>query len=284
MSGCVIQCSSVFPDENGGLAVAPFEFETLGLCGCNLDINKLDDIARLNYLCNELGLDTIEIGASLGVVMEASEAGTIPSPYDLTKFPRYGDGKRAIDMLTAAAAGDEFGELIVNGVVAAGKALGVNRVPAVKGQAMSAYDPRVIKGTGVSYATCPMGADHTAGLTAFMPTDHLDPEKAVAASRTSQIQRAAYDALGLCLFALTATGQRPDLVIDMIRSFYPEEIPDDWLDQIGMKTIQMEIKFNRAAGFSSTDDRLPDYFSTKSIEPSKAVFDVKPEDLDHIWA
>ena len=71
---------------------------------------------------------------------------------------------------------------------------------------MSAYDPRVVKGTGVTYATSPQGADHTAGLTVFAPVDHLDPAGAVALSRTVQVQRAAYDALGLCVFNLGATG------------------------------------------------------------------------------
>jgi aldehyde:ferredoxin oxidoreductase len=84
MAGCVIQCSNVMPDADGGLAVAPMEFETLGLCGSNLGLYSLDAIARINRLCNDLGLDTIEIGAALGVMMEAAESGEAPPGFDPT--------------------------------------------------------------------------------------------------------------------------------------------------------------------------------------------------------
>ena len=133
----------------------------------------------------------------------------MPQGFDLDELPRFGDGGRAAEIVAEIGQGGRLGMLVGQGVVAVGKALGVRRVPAVKGQAMSAYDPRVVKGTGVTYATSPQGADHTAGLTVFAPVNHLDPAGAVALSRTVQVQRAAYDALGLCVFNLGATGPRP---------------------------------------------------------------------------
>ena len=163
MAGCVIQCSNIFPDEAGNLAAAPVEFETIGLCGANIGVDSLDDVARINRLCNDIGLDTIEIGASLGVMMEAAEKGTAQTPYDKADLPKFGDAERAIELVAEIGAGTTLGKLLGNGVVATGKALGVERIPAVKGQAFSAYDPRVVKGTGVTYATSPQGADHTAG-------------------------------------------------------------------------------------------------------------------------
>lgn len=283
MRGCVIQCSNIFPKEDGTLAAAPIEFETLGLCGSNLDIDSLDDIARINYLCNELGLDTIEVGAALGVMMEAAETGCAPAPYDKMDLPGFGNGKRAIEVLEEIPLAGELGKLVANGVVHCGKALGIKRIPAVKGQAMSAYDPRVVKGTGVTFATSPMGADHTAGLTIFLPIDHMDATKAVSASRAMQIQRASYDALGLCSFNLGATGQRPDFALNMLRSTYGVDLPNDWLNQLGLRTIQLEIAFNRAAGFTDEDNRLPEYFTGEKVSPNNVTFDIPAEELDRIW-
>lgn len=288
MAGCVIQCSNVVPAADGGLAVAPLEFETLGLCGSNLGIGSLDAIARLNRLCNDLGLDTIEVGAGLGVMMEAAELSQPRGEASherelLDQLPRFGDGERAAEIVAEVGCGGPLGMLLGRGVVAVGRALGVRRIPAVKGQAMSAYDPRVVKGTGVTYATSPQGADHTAGLTVFAPVDHLDPTTAVALSRTVQIQRAAYDALGLCVFNLGATGPRPDLILAMLNAAYDTELPADWLNALGRRVIDAELAFNRAAGFTAADDRLPAFFAEERLAATGTVFDVADHALDGIW-
>jgi len=285
MAGCVIQCSNVMPDPAGGLAVAPLEFETLGLCGSNLGLGSLDAIARINRLCNDLGLDTIEIGAGLGVMMEAAELARSETGQSrmMDQLPRFGDGDRAAEIVAEIGRGDPLGMLLGRGVVAVGQALGVERIPAVKGQALSAYDPRVVKGTGVTYATSPQGADHTAGLTVFAPVNHLDPASAVALSRTVQIQRAAYDALGLCVFNLGATGPRPDLILAMLNGAHGIELPAGWLNELGRRAIDLELAFNRAAGFTVADDRLPAFFTEERLAATGTVFDVGDEALDGVW-
>jgi aldehyde:ferredoxin oxidoreductase len=283
MTGCVIQCSNVFPDKAGNLAAAPIEFETIGLCGANIGIESLDDVARINRLCNDIGLDTIEIGAALGVMMEAAEKSTAPIPYAGMDLPKFGNIERALELIAEIKDGTELGKLLGNGVVATGKALGVERIPAVKGQALSAYDPRVVKGTGVTYATSPQGADHTAGLTLFAPVKHEDPELAVKVSRDAQIQRAAYDALGLCVFNLGATAMRTDIVQNMLEAHYDLKLEDGWLEELGRRVIDLEIAFNLAAGFTKEDDRLPTYFETEPSQPKGFVFDVSHAELDAIW-
>jgi len=285
MTGCVIQCSNAFADENGELLASPLEFETIGLCGSNLEIASLDDIARINRLCNDYGMDTIETGATLGVMMEAAELDELPEAIKREDLPRFGDVDSALRALSQVPLGTTIGNLVGAGVVAAGKALGVKHVPAVKGQAMSAYDPRVVKGTAVTYATSPQGADHTAGLTVFFPIDHRDPSLAVKFSKIAQIQRAAYDALDLCVFNTSATGQRPDVVVAMLRKVYEVELPDNHLDILGRKVIDLELAFNRAAGLTAADDRIPDYFKTDALtEVVPTVFDVPDAELDAIWA
>jgi aldehyde:ferredoxin oxidoreductase len=273
MRGCVIRCSNVFPTPDGKLAAAPVEFETIALCGINLGLNDFDAIARINRLCNDLGLDTIEVGAALGVMMQADDP----------TLPRFGDAQRAAEIVAEIRAGGRLGNLIGNGVVATAKALGVQRVPAVKGQAMSAYDPRAVKGTGVTYATSPQGADHTAGLTVFAQVDHRDPTIAVAMSRASQIQRAAFDALGLCTFNLGATHGQIHIVLDMLRQHYGVALENNWLNQWGRAVIDLELAFNRAAGLTLADDRLPEFFRREPLEPTRSVFDVSTAEMDRLW-
>ena len=284
MTGCVIQCSNAFADEGGELLAAPLEFETIGLCGSNLEIVSLDEIAKINRYCNDFGLDTIEVGAALGVLMEAAELQDIPSKFNRDDLPVFGSSFNALKILSEIPSGSDLAKLVGNGVVFAGKALGVKHIPAVKGQAMSAYDPRVVKGTGVTYATSPQGADHTAGLTVFFPVDHRDAKLAVTLSKRSQLQRSAYDALGLCAFNTSATGQRPDIVLNMLRGVYNIELPDNWMDILGRRVIDVERAFNKAAGLTKEDDRIPTYFTQDPLtQPVESVFDVLESEMDAMW-
>jgi aldehyde:ferredoxin oxidoreductase len=162
MAGCTIKCSNVFGGEDGKIIVSPLEYETIGLMGSNLDVGSLDSIGRLNWHVNDLGLDSIEIGAALGV---AAEAGLM----------EWGSEAGAQKLIDEIRNGTELGRILGDGATTTGKKYGIERVPAVKGQAMSAYEPRSIKGTGVTYATTPQGADHTCGLTIRAQVNHLDP-------------------------------------------------------------------------------------------------------------
>jgi aldehyde:ferredoxin oxidoreductase len=270
MAACMIQCSNVFPDAQGQRLVAPLEYETLVMCGPNLGIGDPDVIARLNRLCNELGLDTIEVGAALGV---AAEAGLWP----------WGDGPRAIELVKEIGQGTLLGRLLGQGCATTGRVLGVQRVPAVKGQAISAYDPRGVKGTGVTFATTPMGADHTAGLTLFAAVDHHAAEGQVELSREVQITRAAYDALGLCVFLLGSTGSRPDLLTDMLNGAYGGPWEPDLVRQLGLQVITLEREFNRRAGLTRAADRLPAFFYQEPLPPHGNLFDIEGQELDGVW-
>jgi len=271
MATCVIQCSNVYPDAAGRRLVAPIEYETLGMCGSNLGIGDPDVVARLNRLCNELGLDTIEVGATLGV---AAEAG----------LWAFGDAARAVALVEEIGQGTVLGRLLGQGCHTVGRTLGVRRIPTVKRQAISAYDPRAIKGTGVTYATSPMGGDHTAGLTVFAPVDHHDRQGQVALSRGTQITRAAYDALGLCVFLLGSTAAHPELITDMLSAAYDVPVAPAYLAEIGRRVIDLEREFNRRAGLTQAADRLPDFFVTEPLAPHGERWDLPEAELDRMWA
>ncbi|MEW5981468.1 MAG: aldehyde ferredoxin oxidoreductase C-terminal domain-containing protein [Acidobacteriota bacterium] len=271
MAGCTIRCSNIFAGEDGRAIVSPLEYETIGLLGPNLEIASLDDIARLNWEINDMGLDTIEVGAAIGVACEAG-------------LMTWGDVGRAMELLGEIRKGTPLGRILGAGSVIAGKVFGVERVPASKGMAMSAYDPRAIKGTGVTFATSTQGGDHTSGLTLRAKIDHLDPKGQVEVSRAAQINIAGYDSLGVCIMAGFGYGSAPGVVRDLLNSRYGWSLGDDALQVIGKETIRLEREYNRLAGFTKAHDRLPEWFTRESLPPKNTVFDVPPEEMDTIFA
>ncbi|MEW6240199.1 MAG: aldehyde ferredoxin oxidoreductase C-terminal domain-containing protein, partial [Chloroflexota bacterium] len=273
MAGCVIKCSNVFGGEDGRVIVSPLEYETIGLMGSNLDIDSLDVIGRLNWQVNDLGLDSIEVGAALGV---AAEAGLM----------KWGDGDGAMKLLDEIRAGTELGRVLGDGAVAVGKKYNIERVPAVKGQAMSAYEPRSIKGTGVTYATTPQGADHTAGLTIRAQVNHLDPNVQAEVSRNAQFNMAGYDTLGACIFAGFGYASTPDFVVKrLLQARYGwDDLPDNILQALGKETIKLEREFNRRAGFTAKDDRIPEWMTREALPENGSVFDVSEETLDTLFS
>jgi aldehyde:ferredoxin oxidoreductase len=270
MAGCTIQCSNCFGNAQGEKVVSPVEYETIGMVGANLGIDDLDAIARLNREMNDLGIDTIEIGVALGV---AAEAGLM----------EFGDAERAMELVDEIRKGSPLGRVLGNGAVVTGKVFGVKRVPAVKGQAMSAYEPRAIKGTGVTYATSPQGADHTAGLTIRAKINHLKPEGQVEVSRNGQIGMAGYDTLGVCAFGGFGFAKAPGAVRDLVKGKYGWDLGEDVLQVLGRETLKLEREFNKAAGFGPEDDRLPEWMTIEPVPPHNAVFDVPDEELDSLF-
>jgi aldehyde:ferredoxin oxidoreductase len=271
MAGCTIRCSNVFASEDGTEEiVSPLEYETIGLMGPNLGLGDLDAIAQMNRQVNDLGLDSIEIGAALGV---AAEAGLF----------EFGDQEAALNLLGEIRAGSVIGRMLGSGAVTTGKVLGVERVPAVKGQAMSAYEPRAIKGTGVTYATSPQGADHTCGLTIRAKIDHLDPHIQRDVSLNAQLNMAGYDTLGACTFAGFGFAAAPETIRDLLNARYGIAVDVDILKQLGRETLLLEREFNRRAGFTKADDRLPEWMYREPLPPHNAVFDVPDSEIDSLF-
>ncbi len=269
MAGCVIKCSNVFAGIDGREVVAPLEYETIGLMGSNLGIGSLDEIARLNYLCNDLGVDTIEMGATIGVAMDQ---GLLP----------FGDADGAADLLAEVAEGTILGRVLGQGALITGKVLGSRRIPQVKGQAMAAYDPRSIKGLGVTYATSPMGADHTAGNTIRAQIEHTDPTLQVEASRNAQVMAMIADSMGLCLFLMPALAPLLDQIGELNEYYRGNKISADELRAAAVNALEVEREFNRRAGLSPAQDRLPEFMTEEPLPEVGHIFDVPAEDLKKI--
>lgn len=269
MPGCIIKCSNIFPDRKGKAIVAPIEYESLAMLGPNLGITDLDAIAKLNYLANDVGVDSIETGAALGVAMEAGQL-------------KFGDAEAAETALQEIASGSLWGRLLGNGAEITGRVLGVTHIPAVRGQSLAAYDPRGAKGMGVTYATSPMGADHTAGYTMHERVDHHKPDGQVAASLHAQLRAALFDSLGLCNFVGPGTAGRPDLLASLVANFYGVPFDASDLNRIPAEVLRLEIRFNRRAGVN-TISRLPDFMYNERIEPAATLFDVESDEIKKIF-
>jgi len=278
--GCVIQCSGTYHDKDGHYLTKQPEYETVWAHGGNCGICDLDAIAMLDFLDDNYGLDTIEMGVTIGVAMEAGLA-------------KFGDAEAAINLVHEVGKGTHLGRILGNGAAFTGKAFGVERVPVVKGQAMPAYDPRAVQGIGVTYATTPMGADHTAGyaVTANVlkvggDVNPLKPEGQVELSRNLQIATAAIDSTGMCLFIAFAVLDQPETfqaLLDMLNAFYGLNLTGDGVTELGKKVLSMERDFNARAGFTAQQDRLPRFFKTEPVAPHNVTFEVKDEDLDKVF-
>jgi len=278
--GCVIRCSGIYMDKDGHYLTKQPEYETVWAHGGNCGINDLDSIAMLDRLDDDYGLDTIEMGATIGVAMEAGLA-------------QFGDAEAAISLVKEVGKGTPLGRILGNGAAVTGKVFGVERVPVVKGQAMPAYDPRAVQGIGVTYATSTMGADHTAGyavMTNIMKVggdvDPLKPEGQAELSRNLQIATAAIDSTGMCLFIAFATVDQPETFqafMDSINGFYGWNWTADDFTELGKSVLKKEREFNMHAGLTSQDDRLPEYFKKEPVSPHNITFQVSDEDLDRVF-
>ncbi|HIP87065.1 MAG TPA: aldehyde ferredoxin oxidoreductase, partial [Anaerolineales bacterium] len=278
--GCVIQCSNTYYDEEGNEIVSCIEYETTWALGANCGIDNLEAIGKLTWLCNDLGLDTIEAGGTIAVAMDAG-------------LLSFGDWEGAIRLLDEEIRkGTPLGHIIGNGAAFTGKAFGWHRVPGVKGQNMPAYEPRAIKGIGITYAISTMGADHTSGYTIAPEilgvggkVDQFDTNKAELA-RNFQYTTAFIDSSGHCLFIAFAILDIPSGFEGMVEEcaglLGADWTPDD-VARIGKEIIDRELAFNRAAGFTKADDRLPEFMKYEKLPPHNVVWDVPDEVLDAVF-
>jgi aldehyde:ferredoxin oxidoreductase len=278
--GCVIRCSGTYYDKDGHYLTKQPEYETVWAHGGNCGIDDLDAIAMLDRLDDDYGLDTIEMGATIGVAMEAGVA-------------KFGDAQAAINLVKEVGKGTPLGRILGNGAAVTGRVFGVERVPVVKGQSMPAYDPRGVQGIGVTYATTTQGADHTAGyaVTANIlgvggSVNPLKPEGQIELSRNLQIATAAIDSTGMCLFIAFAILDQPDTfqaLLDLLGSFGGQKLTGDDVVALGKSILKMEREFNKNAGFTKEMDRLPDYFKKEKLPPHDVTFMVKDADLDQVF-
>jgi aldehyde:ferredoxin oxidoreductase len=280
-AGCIIQCSQVYNDKEGNYLTSGFEYETVWGMGANCCTNNLDDIAKADSLMDDIGIDSIEGVVILSVAMEA---GIIP----------FGDSKGCLRLLEdEIGKGTPLGRILGGGAGSVGYAYGLTRVPVVKNQGIPAYDPRTVKGIGITYATTTMGADHTSGYTIATNilnvggyVDPLKKDGQVELSRNLQIATAAVDSTGMCIFIAFPALDTPECLpalIDMINARFGLSLGGDDVVELGKYVLKTEHQFNIKAGFNNAHDRLPEFFSLDPVPPHNLVWDFSDEEIDEFW-
>ena len=277
---CIIHCSNEFVDIRGNYVTSSLEYETIWSMGGMCGIDDLDAIATLDFLCDDIGVDTMNTGVAIAVAMDAG-------------YKPFGDSQAVISMLEEIGSATEIGKILGNGPTSVGRHFNHQRVPAVKNQSIAAYDPRAVQGMGVTYGTSPMGADHTAGNVIDKNLDSLggslNPLKAegqVKVSREYQIEVAAFDCTGLCLFALSAAKNNKkagEALLKMINAKLGTRLAFEELIELGIRVLKAEREFNRKVGFTAEDNRLPKFFYEEPLPPHNTVFVVSNEEMDSVF-
>ena len=256
MTGCIVSCSNVVHDVDGNYKTSALEFETLTLLGANCAVDTWDKVASLDRLCDEVGLDTIETGAAIGILMDSGGM-------------EWGDNEAMERLIAEVATGSERADMIGHGADATGKATGHHRIPTVHGQAIPAWDPRPLKATGVTYVTSAMGADHTAGL---VVNPGATPDQLARLSQEQQHINASIDASGFCMFLMPNMEQ----IREFYSAFFGEEITRERFLDLTWQCLADEWEFNKRAGWTKADDKMPQCMKEDAVGPegAKVVFDV----------
>ena len=270
MPGCVIQCSNLYADANGKEVVSPVEYETLGLLGSNCGLTDPDDLAQLNFIANDLGIDTIETGGMIGVLMEAG-------------LGAFGDKRFMVDVLAEVRAGSERGRLWAQGAARVGDHYKVRRVPVIKKQTISAYDPRVVEATGIAMMATAQGADHTVGNLPRLKTRDMDLESLISQSLVAQTNCAATDSLGLCIFGRSVTEPNVPFIVDALNAACGTSLTPEFFVWLGHETLRLEAEFNHRAGFTERDDELPRFFYDEPLPPTNHVARFHAGDVHRIY-
>ncbi len=277
--GCIIRCSQWYADKQGKYITSGFEYETIWGLGADAGIKSLDAIAYIDRAMDDVGVDSIETAVAVATAMEG---GLIP----------WGDGEAVLKIVKGIAKGEPLSRIIAGGTAIVGKVCGLYRVPVVKDQGIPAYDPRAVKGIGLTYATTTMGADHTAGycisgniLKVGADLDPLKKDGQIEYARAMQIGTAAVDSTGMCLFVYFGIADNPagyQALIDMINAQYGISLTSADVDELGKSVLKVELEFNRKAGFTNLDDRLPEFMEYEPIAPHNVVWDFTPEEIDEV--
>ena len=266
---CSVACGR--ETRAGGVKGQGPEYETLWAFGPACGVSNLTAIARANYLCNELGLDTVSTGSTIACAMELSSRGFIREDI------RFGDEKAIVDLVRLIGYREGVGDALAEGSLRFAGAAGHPELSmSVKGQEMPGYDPRGLQGQGLEYATSVRGACHVYGNMVYpevfgVPVK-LDPS--VDEGKAGWVKRlqdlaAALDSAGICLFTFRALAV-PDYAA-MVAAVTGLPVDGESLLQAGERTWNLQRLFNTGAGFSRKDDTLPPRLLEEPISTGSAA-------------
>ena len=262
---CVISCgrvTKVTQPKYKGEGEGP-EYETAWGFGPDCAIDDLDAVTKANFLCNEYGMDTITMAATVACAMELYEIGEITRQDTGGIALEWGNAEAMVEMVRLTGVGQGFGTKLCAGSYRLAASYGHPELSmSVKKQEIPAYDPRAVQGIGLNYATANCGAAHVRGYTISpevlgtpmkVDKDTIDgkPELVI----TFQNLTAALDASGACLFTTFGIGA-PELA-ELLSALTGVEYTTDDFMKCGDRIWNLERIWNLRAGLSAKDDALP---------------------------
>ncbi len=260
--GCPIACGKwTTPLEDGTVIEGP-EYETIFALGSNCDIGKRETIIRLNWLCDEFGMDTISVGGVVGFVMEMFERGILGSA-DLDGIsPTWGSSEAAIALVEKMTRGEGCGTWLAQGVAAIAEQFPAAKPFAmhVKRLEMPAYHPNAAKGTALAYAVSERGACHLRGAPLGElfsgAADPLAIEGKPQLFRDHQAEKAVWDSACLCAFpGYGMTLKELWQLVNAATGFDYTKVSD--LELVGERISTLARLFNVREGYSRAADTLP---------------------------
>jgi aldehyde:ferredoxin oxidoreductase len=261
---CFLACGKRAKVKRGpykGLTVSGPDYQTVAAFGGLCLISSLEEILKVNDLCNRLGLDTVSAGNVIAFAMKASQDGRLN-----LNFP-FGDRARTEEMLRRIAYRDGLGGILAEGVRDAARILGLEDLAVhVKGLELPGFDPRSLKGMGLAYAVSQRGASH---LQSLFYLDEIkrkyrteDVRERVRALVEAEDRMTLFDMLLVCKFYGSYLGWND--IIDLIEAVTGRRFREGELRERVSKILTLSMAFNRQEGISVDEDTLPVKFLEKA--------------------
>jgi aldehyde:ferredoxin oxidoreductase len=261
--GCPIACGKYTRSLEDGVVIEGPEYETTFALGPNCAIGEREAIIRLNWWCDEYGLDTISAGGVVGLVMEMFERGLIEAG-DLDGIqPRFGDVEAALSLVEKMAKVEGCGEWLAQGVAAIAERYLEAQPFAmhVKGLEMPAYHPNAAKGTALAYAISERGACHLRGAPLGElfsgSADPLAIEGKPQLFRDHQADKAVWDSACLCYFPGYGMKLKELWQLVTAATGFDYSTARD-LERVGERISTLARAFNVREGFTRSADTLPE--------------------------
>lgn len=267
---CPVACKRKTKGKNYNYESEGPEYESSWALGANIGVGDIDAVGYMNYLANDYGLDTIELGNTLSVAAEASERGLIDEKI------QWGDAKKFTELINLIVKREGIGEILAQGSYNAAKAFGDPYIAkAVKKLGIAAYDPRGIIGIELEYATSNMGGSHMRGYTPAIEVvgapyklDPLKYEGKAKFVKDLQDFTAVVDSLDTCQFAMFALDPHDfTLLLDVFTGW---DMDTDQVLKAGERIWNLERYINQLYGFSKKDDTLPERFFKEPADAGPA--------------
>ena len=255
-ASCPLGCGN-FTSVNGVQVEGP-EYETLCLGGSNCEINDMEQVMRFNRLCDDLGLDTISAGGTIGLAMQLSESGVHDFGLSFGKAEDY----LAVISEIANLASERGKDLALGAAKLAAKYGAEEEAAQSKGLEIPAYDPRGSYGMGLAYATSERGACHLRAFTILAD----DPFKLKAMAR-DVIEQQNRNAAKWCMCFCDFWGSVDTTIMaDLLTAGLGRQVSAEDLNKAGERIWNLIRSYNLKAGFSVADDKLPEKITKQALK------------------